>query len=91
MVYGSPLVAWKPAFGADKYEVQWSRKAYPWTKAGSMETPATSASLPLTKKGVWYYRVRGISLALPEGGRQMTWSDPTAVRISGPRFKIVKR
>jgi hypothetical protein len=91
VVYGSPLVAWRPAFGADRYEVQWSRKTYPWKAAGSLETPATSASLPLRRSGTWYYRVRGISLALPAGGRQMTWSDPVAVRISGPRFRVVSR
>lgn len=91
VVYGTPLVAWKPALGADRYEVQWSRKAYPWTKAGALETPATSAMLPLAKSGVWYYRVRGISLALPLGGRQMSWADPVAMRVSGPRFRIVRR
>ena len=91
VVYGTPLVAWKPALGADRYEVQWSRKGYPWTKLGALETPSTSAMLPLAKAGVWYYRVRGISLALPEGGRQMTWSDPIAMRVSGPRFRIVRR
>jgi hypothetical protein len=91
VVYGTPLVAWKPALGADRYEVQWSKKAYPWSKTGSLETPATSALLPLGSKGVWHYRVRGISLALPVGGRQMSWSDPVAIRISGPRFRIVGR
>jgi hypothetical protein len=89
-VYGSPLVAWRPALGADKYEVQWSRKAYPWAKVGSIETPSTSVNLPLTT-GRWYYRVRGISLALPAGGRQMTWSNPVALRVAKPIFKIVRR
>jgi hypothetical protein len=89
-VYGSPLVAWKPALGADSYEVQWSKKRYPWTKAGSVETPSTSATLPL-KPGRWFYRVRGISLALPIAGRQMSWSDPVAIRVAKPTFKIVKR
>jgi hypothetical protein len=89
-VYGAPLVAWKPALGADKYEVQWSKKRYPWAKAGSAETPSTSATLPLTP-GKWYYRVRGVSLALPIAGRQMSWSDPVAIRIAKPTFKIVKR
>jgi hypothetical protein len=28
--YGSPLVSWKPALGADEYQVQWSRSRYPW-------------------------------------------------------------
>jgi hypothetical protein len=89
-VYGSPLVAWKPALGADRYEVQWSRNSYPWVKVGLVETPSTSATLPLTP-GRWYYRVRGISLALPEGGRQMSWSDPVALRVAKPKFKIVSR
>jgi hypothetical protein len=88
-VYGSPLVAWRPALGADRYEVQWSRKAYPWAKRGSVETPSTAANLPLTP-GRWFYRVRGVSLALPEGGRQMTWSDPVAIRVTKPVFKIVR-
>jgi hypothetical protein len=90
-VYGSPLVAWKPALGADRYEIQWSRRAYPWVKRGSFETPSTSALLPLGRSGVWYYRVRGISLALPGGGRQMSWSHPVAVRVSGPRFRVIRR
>ena len=89
-VYGSPLVAWKPALGADRYEVQWSKRAYPWAKAGTMETPSTSANLPLTP-GRWHYRVRGISLALPAGGRQMSWSDPVALRVAKPIFKIVRK
>ena len=25
--YGSPLVAWEPALGADQYQVQWSKTA----------------------------------------------------------------
>jgi hypothetical protein len=89
-VYGSPLVAWRPALGADRYEVQWSKRAYPWAKRGSVETPTTSASLPLTP-GRWYYRVRGVSLALPAGGRQMSWSDPVLIRVAKPTFRIVRR
>jgi hypothetical protein len=89
-VYGAPLVAWKPALGADRYEVQWSKRPYPWTKAGSMETPSTSATLPLAP-GRWYYRVRGVSLALPAGGRQMSWSEPVAIRVARPTFRIVGR
>jgi len=88
-VYGSPLVAWKPALGADRYEVQWSKKAYPWTKVGTLETPSTSANLPLTP-GRWHYRVRGISLALPAGGRQMSWSDPVAIRVAKPIFRVIR-
>jgi hypothetical protein len=88
-VYGSPLVAWKPALGADRYEVQWSKKQYPWATVGSFETPSTSASLKLTP-GRWFYRVRGLSLALPEGGRQMSWSDPVAIRVTKPTFRVVR-
>jgi hypothetical protein len=88
-VYGAPLVAWKPALGADRYEVQWSKSAYPWAKAGSLETPSTSITLPLTP-GRWHYRVRGISLALPAGGRQMSWSDPVALRVAKPTFRVVR-
>jgi hypothetical protein len=89
-VYGAPLVAWKPALGADRYEIQWSRRAYPWAKAGLLETPSTSANLPLSP-GRWYYRVRGISLALPAGGRQMSWSDPVALRVAKPIFKVIRK
>jgi hypothetical protein len=88
-LYGSPLVAWKPALGADRYEVQWSKRSYPWAKAGSLETPSTSITLPLTP-GRWHYRVRGISLALPAGGRQMSWSDPVALRVAKPTFRVVR-
>jgi hypothetical protein len=88
-VYGAPLVAWKPALGADRYEVQWSKKPYPWKKVGGLETPSTSTMLPL-KSGRWYYRVRGISLALPVGGRQMSWSDPVVLRIAKPTFRVVR-
>lgn len=90
VVYGTPLVAWRPALGADRYEVQWSKRVYPWTKVGSVETAATSALLPL-KPGVWHYRVRGLSMALPTGGRQMSWSNPVTLRVSGPRFRVVGR
>ena len=27
--FGAPLVAWKPALGADGYQVEWSKKSYP--------------------------------------------------------------
>jgi hypothetical protein len=47
-------------------------------------------NLPLTT-GRWYYRVRGISLALPAGGRQMSWSDPVASRVAKPVFKVVRK
>ncbi len=53
-----PLIAWTPSTGAATYDVEWSKTSYPWQKAGALQTPATSALLPL-KPGTWYYRVRG--------------------------------
>ena len=76
-----PLVAWQPALGASAYEVQWSKKAYPWRPEGNLFTFSTSANLPL-KPGSWYYRVRGIDLSLPTGAAQMTWSEQ-----DGPRHR----
>jgi uncharacterized membrane protein YgcG len=85
----APLVAWQPALGATAYEVQWSKKAYPWRPEGNLFTFSTSANLPL-KPGSWYYRVRGIDLSLPSGAAQMTWSDRMGVIISKPKFKVGK-
>ena len=83
----TPLVAWQPALGASAYEVQWSKKAYPWRPEGNLFTFSTSANLPL-KPGSWYYRVRGIDLSLPTGSAQMTWSDKMGLVISKPKFKV---
>jgi hypothetical protein len=83
----SPLVAWEPALGASAYEVQWSKKAYPWRPEGNIFTFSTSANLPL-KPGTWYYRVRGIDLSLPTGSAQMSWSDRLGLVIAKPKFKI---
>jgi hypothetical protein len=84
--YGVPLVAWTPSTGATKYDVEWSRTAYPWQKAGSMTTPATSALLPL-KPGTWYYRVRGIDPWLP-GNHMLTWSSAVRIHIARPTFSV---
>jgi hypothetical protein len=81
-----PLVAWQPALGATAYEVQWSKKAYPWRPEGNLFTFSTSANLAL-KPGAWYYRVRGIDLSLPSSG-QMTWSDKMGFVIAKPKFKV---
>jgi hypothetical protein len=83
----TPLVAWQPALGASAYEVQWSKKAYPWRPEGNLFTFSTSANLPL-KPGGWYYRIRGIDLSLPTGSAQMTWSDKMGLVISKPKFKV---
>jgi hypothetical protein len=88
--YGSPLVAWEPALGADQYEVQWSKTKYPWRKEGGKLTYATSALLPVTP-GTWWYRIRGINFSLPGTARAMTWSDPVELRVAKPTFAVVKK
>lgn len=88
--YGTPLVAWGPALGADQYQVQWSRTSYPWRKEGEKLTYATSALLPLTP-GRWFYRVRGINFSLPGTARAMTWSRSVGLSVSRPTFTVVKK
>jgi hypothetical protein len=87
--YGAPLVAWQPALGASEYEVQWSKTANPWRPTASVRTGATSALLPL-KPGLWHYRVRGYNYALPKRP-QLAWSDPVAVKVTKPTFRVVRR
>ena len=94
--YGPPLVAWTPALGASVYEVQWSKKHYPFTPQPDPQngnalgklTLGTSTILPLGP-GAWYYRVRGFNYTLPTGAQQMSWSDPARIVVAKPRFKIV--
>ena len=87
--YGTPLVAWKPAVGADQYQVQWSKKGYPWRKEGEKLTYATSALLAL-EPGRWFYRVRGINFSMPGTARAMTWSSPVQLTVAKPTFAVVK-
>jgi hypothetical protein len=87
--YGVPVAAWMPALGADEYEVQWSKKVYPWRAEGKVVTVATATELPL-RPGTWYYRVRGLSSTLPAGARQLAWSAPVRLKIAGPRFKVIR-
>ena len=91
-VHDSPLVAWQPAVGATTYEIQLSRKVYPWRVTWSTKTAATSIVLPLCKAdvGMWFYRVRGLNPALPAGAQEMSWSKPVKLRVTGDRFIIVK-
>lgn len=86
--YGTPLVAWQTALGAEQYEVQWSKTGDPFKPAGKLTTPATSALLSL-EPGTWYYRVRGYNYSLP-GNPQMAWTDPLKLVVSKPTFKVVK-
>ena len=88
--YGSPLVAWEPALGADQYQVQWSKTKYPWRKEGEKLTYGTSALLGVAP-GRWWYRVRGINFSLPGTARAMTWSDPVELRVTKPTFAVVKK
>ena len=92
--YGSPLIAWTPAFSADIYEVQYSKKAYPFqpeldprSKVKGFLTFSTSDVLPLSA-GTWWYRVRGIDYNLPTGVQQMGWSDPEKLVVATPKFTI---
>jgi hypothetical protein len=88
--YGTPLVAWEPALGADQYQVQWSKSRYPWRTEGEKLTYATSALLPVAP-GRWWYRIRGINFSLPGTARAMTWSAPNELRVTKPTFKVVKK
>jgi hypothetical protein len=86
--YGTPLVAWEPALGAEQYELQWSKSGYPFKPAATMTTAATSALLPLTP-GRWYYRVRGLNrdaVTKPE----MAWSVPVRLQIARPVFAVAR-
>ena len=91
-VYESPLIAWQPAIGASKYQIQLSRRLYPWVPVKTLGTGATSIVLPLGKSdaGTWYYRVRGVDESLPVGAQKMSWSQVVALKVTGDRFTLVK-
>jgi hypothetical protein len=87
-----PVITWKPAMSAVSYEVQLSRKLYPWGTARSVTSVVPSAVLPLKRKdvGTWYYRVRGVNPNLVGPAQKLSWSKPAKIRISGDHFKLVK-
>jgi hypothetical protein len=87
--YGRPLVAWAPALSANTYQVQWSKKAYPFTPEGAIMTPSTSTILPLSV-GTWYYRVRGFDYNLPTANQMLSWSDTEKLAVAPPTFRITK-
>ena len=87
--YGRPLVAWLPAPGADTYEIEWSPSRYPWRAIKRIPVDGgTATTLPL-KPGSWWYRIRGINSALPDGHQYMSWSAPLQIRVSKPKFRLV--
>jgi hypothetical protein len=96
--YGSPLIAWTPSFGANIYEVQYSKTKYPFkpeidprSKTTGNLTYSTSDVLPFrgsAMAGTWWYRVRGIDYNLPTGVQQMGWSDPAKLVVTKPAFKV---
>lgn len=86
--FGAPLVAWKPALGADGYQVEWSKKSYPWKSVGSLTTQSTSALLPL-KAGNWFYRVRGFNALLPGSAKAMSWSTAQQLTLARPVFRLL--
>ncbi len=85
--FGRVVVAWQPAPGAKKYEIQWSRTANPWKRVGKKIAPGTAAELNLSS-GRWYYRVRGIDTSIAGLQQGMTWSDPQYLRIKPRTFVI---
>lgn len=88
--YRAALIAWEPALGATRYEVQWSRTKYPWKPASATPTitSATSMLLEGLAPGVWYYRIRGIDPYIPGVVQQMTWSKTLQVTIAKPKFLV---
>jgi hypothetical protein len=87
MFYGEPLVAWTAVAAGVPYELQWSKKAYPFRPAGTRLTLATSAVLPL-HPGTWYYRVRSFDYNLPTGAQEMSWSAPIRIVVAAPQLRI---
>jgi len=87
--YGQPLVAWAPAANATAYEVQWSKRSYPFKAVGAHLTLATSVVLNL-RPGTWFYRVRGYDYNLPTDAQEMGWSDPVKIVVARPKLRVVR-
>jgi hypothetical protein len=81
------IVAWKPAPGARRYEIEWSRTASPWRPTVERVTAGNAAQFKLAP-GVWYYRVRGLDPTVPGTKQGMAWSSAQYVRIR-PRTFVV--
>lgn len=87
--YGRPLVAWLPVPGADTYEVEWSPSRYPWRAVKRIPVDGGTATMLPLKPGNWWYRIRGINSALPQGHQFMTWSQPLQLAVAKPKFRLV--
>lgn len=87
-----PLVSWQPALAAASYEIELSRRLYPWKAVKSQTSVVNSVVLKLSKQnvGTWYYRVRGVNPDLVGPAQKLAWSTPVAIRITGDRFRVVK-
>ena len=85
--YGQPLVAWTPAINSSAYELQVSKKPYPFHAVLTHLTMGTSLVLNL-KPGTWYYRVRGFDYNLPTGSQAMAWSSPTKIVVARPKLHV---
>jgi hypothetical protein len=87
-----PLVSWQPALAASSYEIELSRKLYPWKAVHSQVSVVNSVVLNLRKQdvGTWYYRVRGVNPDLVGPAKKLAWSTPVPIRITGDRFRVVK-
>jgi hypothetical protein len=67
---------------------------FTYATSALLDRTVTTASGPVRgplPAGTWYYRVRGIDFALPGNARAMSWSDPVAIRITKPVFKVSGR
>ena len=88
VVYGTPLVAWKPATAPTSYRCSGRGRSIRGSPAGSKPTFSTSTVLNL-KPGHWYYRVRGLNsgaLRVPF----MRWSAAGAAsRVAKPTFRLL--
>jgi hypothetical protein len=93
--YGSPLVAWTSALGAETYAVQWSKTAVPFvpqTDPGQRRARdddaehVRGAAAPARHLVLPRARLR---LLTPLGAQAMSWSDPQKIVATRPVFVVV--
>lgn len=81
---------WRPYDPATKQRYE----KFTYATSALLDRTVTTAAGPSRgplAAGTWYYRVRGIDFALPGNARAMSWSDPVAIRIAKPVFKVSGR